>query len=148
MKQFSVKGDRKIQVALEGDYEKKCISAFEETNFQQVGYLHFKTKEYCKDAYLCTIKVDDPEYLRSGVGSIMMNCFENYCINNGIRSVEGRFYPNGDGGIFAREFYESHGYSIFRDGYEQYIHKTLDPEEIQNEDYVIPINDMELGQEQ
>ncbi len=126
MKEFRVKGDKKIQVMLEtGEYSdsKNVITAFDDRDLHQIGYLHFKVEG--EKAYLYTIKVEDIEFLRTGVGSVMINCFEDYCTKRRVRYVDGRFYPNGDGGIFSREFYESHGYDIYRDGYEQYISKSL-----------------------
>lgn len=122
MKGFSVKNDKKIQVMLEGE-EKMVITAFDDLDLHQVGYLNFKIDK--GRAYLSSIKVTDIDFLRTGVGSVMIGCFETYCKHNRVNYIDGRFYPNGDGGIFAREFYEEHGYTIYRDGYEQYISKDL-----------------------
>ena len=122
MKGFNVKGDKKIQVMLEGE-EKMVITAFDDLDLHQIGYLNFKIDK--GRAYLSSIKVTDIEFLRTGVGSVMIGCFETYCKQNRVNYVDGRFYPNGDGGIFAREFYEEHGYTIYRDGYEQYLSKDL-----------------------
>jgi hypothetical protein len=122
MKGFSVKNDKKIQVMLEGE-EKMVITAFDDLDLHQVGYLNFKIDK--GRAYLSSIKVTDIDFLRTGVGSVMIGCFETYCKHNRVNYIDGRFYPNGDGGIFAREFYEEHGYTIYRDGYEQYITKDL-----------------------
>ena len=53
-----------------------------------------------------------------------------------VFSIDGRFYPNGSGGEFAREFYENNGYSIYRADYEQYIMKHLPYSNI-DERYVV-----------
>lgn len=124
MKGFSVKDDKKIQLMLEGE-EKMVITAFDDRDLHQIGYLNFRLEGKGR-AYLSSIKVTDIEFLRTGVGSVMLGCFESVCKQKYVRYVDGRFYPNGDGGIFAREFYEEHGYSIYRDGYEQYISKDLE----------------------
>lgn len=123
MKGFEVKDGKKIQIMLEGE-EKMVITAMDDRDLHQIGFLNFNINDRGR-VYLSSIRVTDIEFLRAGVGYVMLNCFENYCANRYVSAVDGRFFPNGDGGIFAREFYEQNGYEIYRDGYEQYITKSL-----------------------
>ena len=143
MKGFKVKDDKRIQIMLESG-EKNVITAMDDRDLHQVGYLNFKLGKD-KTAYLWSIKVTDVEFLRTGVGTVMLNCFESYCARNYVRRVEGRFYPNGDGGIFAREFYEDHGYKFFRDGYEQYISKPLSYDNIDEKFLVSEEDDEQMA---
>ena len=148
MKEFEIKGNRQVLVDLEvGEYSdsNNRITAYAQEDLHQVGYLNFKVKGRSADIW--SFKVDDPQYLRTGVGNIMLNCFEEYCRDNRVQCIEGRFYPDGEGAVYSREFYESHGYSIYRDGYEQYLIKRLEPVETKSPvDYTLIPNNQDLNQ--
>lgn len=124
MKRFALKDNRKILIELEKCNRYMHISALDDIDHHEIGYLVFKIQQGGK-AFLCSIKVTDKDYLQTGVGSIMLHCFESYCKSKRIEYIEGRYYPDGDGAEYARDFYDKHGYSITRDGYEQYVFKPL-----------------------
>ena len=131
MKEFTVKDDRKVQLELErGEFydSTNSITAYDSKDLHQIGYLNFRLKD--GTAYIWSFKVSDPDFLRTGVGTVMLNCFENYACRSRALFVDGRFYPDGEGAEYSKDFYESHGYQIYRDGYEQYISKSLNREEI------------------
>ena len=134
MKGFIVKDGKKIQIMLE-EGNRSRFTAFDAENLNKIGYLNFSIKNN-KEAYLAAIKIEDDSFLKCGVGSVMLNCFETYCTSHRVFSIDGRFYPNGSGGEFAREFYENNGYSIYRADYEQYIMKHLPYSNI-DERYVV-----------
>ena len=123
MKGFIVKDGKKIQIMLE-EGNRPRFTAFDAETLNQIGYLNFAIKGG-KDAYLSAIKVEDSNFLRCGVGAVMLNCFETYCMQHRTFRIDGRFFPTGEGGAFAREFYENNGYEIYRADYEQYIMKHL-----------------------
>ncbi len=132
MKKFTVKDDKIVQIGLEkGEFydSNSTIKAYDDRDMHQIGYLNFKIKG--DTAHIWSFKVDDPEFLRTGVGTIMLNCFEDCASRSRAYHVDGRFYPDGAGAEYSKAFYESHGYEIYRDGYEQYISKRLNREEIE-----------------
>jgi len=138
MKEFIVKDDRKVQLELErGEFydSTNSITAYDSKDLHQIGYLNFKLKG--DTAYIWSFKVSDPDFLRTGVGTVMLNCFEDYASRSRASFVDGRFYPDGEGAEYSKDFYESHGYQIYRDGYEQYISKSLSREEIAERNKVV-----------
>ncbi len=124
MKEFIIKNGENILVALEMEddrYGMYKITAYDSGDMHKIGFINFKIKK--GEAYLNLIKVEDSAYLQKGVGSVLLNCFERFCKNSRVKSVEGKFYPTGDGGDFAKDFYKRHGYEIYRECYGQYIFK-------------------------
>lgn len=140
MKGFIVKDGKKIQIMLE-EGSRTRFTAFDAKNLNQIGYLNFSMKNG-KSAYLSAIKVEDSDFLRCGVGAVMLNCFETYCAQHRTFRIDGRFYPTGEGGAFAREFYENNGYEIYRADYEQYISKYIRPSNI-DERYLVESMEVE-----
>lgn len=151
MKEFTVKDNKKIQLTLEADENcegKKVITAYDDRDLHQIGFMNFKIKG--DTAYIWSFRIDDEEFLRTGVGTVMLNCFEDYACRCRAFRVDGRFYPNGAGAEFSKDFYIKHDYDIYRDGYEQYIYKRLNPTEIKirNEkiDYSLKPNEQPFEQ--
>jgi hypothetical protein len=132
MREFKVKDDKKVKIELEqGEYdEKSSIHAYDSRDMHQVGYLNFRLKG--DTAFIYSFKVDDSEFLRTGVGAVMLNCFEDHVFKRRAFRVDGRFYPDGEGAKYSKDFYEKHGYEIYRDGYEQYISKRLTKDKLQS----------------
>lgn len=124
MKRFVLKDNREIVVRLNKEPSYYQIEALDGKDYHEIGYLVFRNKRDGK-AFLCSIKVTDSSYLQAGVGSIMLQCFENFCKSKRIDYIEGRYYPEGDGADFAKGFYDRHHYSIGHDGYDQYIFKPM-----------------------
>ncbi len=133
MREFKVKDDKRVQLDLEkGEFsdDKNCIRAYDSEDMHPVGYLNFRIKGDI--AFIYSFKVDDAKFLRTGVGSVMLNCFEDYAYKKRAHYVDGRFYPDGEGAEYSKDFYEKHGYEIYRDGYEQYISKRLTQDKLQS----------------
>ena len=101
------------------------IDAFvkNDSGLKEIGNVYFSIKY--DTAFLFKIIVTDKDYHSIGVGSAMLEYFENSCINRRVKYVEGKFYPEGYGAENARNFYLKHGYQIEKDGYETMIYKRL-----------------------
>ena len=123
MKNFTLKDNRAIQVTLERNSFYCQIDAVDACDQHNVGRLIFKHRG--GKAFLCTIAVTDKDYLQAGVGSIMLQCFESYCKSKRIEYIEGRFFPEGEGAEYAKDFYNRHDYSITKDDYDQYLFKPI-----------------------
>ena len=54
---------------------------------------------------------------------MLLKLFENDCIEHYVKVVEGKFYPHDEEGDVVKSFYEKHGYSIYKDGYDTEIYK-------------------------
>ena len=123
MKNFTLKDNREIEVTLEKNSYYCQIDAVDALDKHNIGRLIFKYRG--GKAFLCSISVTDRDYLQAGVGSIMLQCFESYCKSKRVEYIEGRFYPEGDGAEYARDFYGKHNYSITKDDYDQYLFKPI-----------------------
>ena len=65
---------------------------------------------------------------------MLIKLFENDCIEHYVREIEGKFYPHDEEGDVVRVFYEKHGYTIYKDGYDTEIYKcNLKKHEITND---------------
>lgn len=144
MKRFVTKDKRDILISFTSEGNVKYIKALDSTTLREIGYLTFKMQKNSK-AYLWSIKVTDEDYLQSGVGSIMLQCFEAYCKSKRVDYIEGRYYPDDKGAKYARKFYINHDYSIARDDYEQYIFKPLYRHNL-DEKYLVP-EDRVMGED-
>lgn len=143
MKTFVTKDNRKILISFTSEDNVKYIKALDYATHSEIGYLTFKMQKGNK-AYLWSIKVSDEKYLQSGVGSIMLKCFETYCKAKRVDFIEGRYYPDDKGGKYAKGFYDNHNYSFVRDGYEQYIFKPLYKYEV-DKDYLLTEDNINLN---
>ncbi len=90
-------------------------------NNEIVGFINYKFKRSGK-VWLNNIVVNK-EYRTKGIGSMLLKLFENDCIEHYIKVVEGKFYPHDEEGDVVKSFYEKHGYSIYKDGYDTEIYK-------------------------
>ena len=70
MKGFEVKDGKKIQIMLEGE-EKMVITAMDDRDLHQIGFLNFNINDRGR-VYLSSIRVTDIEFLRAGVGYVML----------------------------------------------------------------------------
>ena len=123
MKKFTLKDGRTVLINFERNSYYCQIDALDAVDQHDIGRLIFKYRG--GKAFLCTISVTDKDYLQAGVGSIMLQCFEAYCKSKRVDYIEGRFYPEGPGAKYAKDFYNRHNYSITKDDYDQYIFKPI-----------------------
>ncbi|MGN1221908.1 MAG: GNAT family N-acetyltransferase [Christensenellales bacterium] len=98
------------------------IEAFDDKN-NQIGFCNFSIKNH--SCWLYKICVTEQEYLGQGVGKKMLKMLEKVAKENNCYSIEGKFYPEGNGAERAKMFYEKNGYSIQREDYQQYIFKNI-----------------------
>lgn len=90
-------------------------------NDKIIGFINYKFKKNGR-VWLNNIVVNK-EYRTKGIGTILIKLFENDCIEHYIREIEGKFYPHDEEGDVVRAFYEKHGYTIYKDGYDTEIYK-------------------------
>ena len=100
-------------------YTLNCLNA----DGEKMGYLTFKMNAGQK-AWIYYVYTNEKFY-HQGVGRALLQTFEKIAFENGIRFVEGKFYPENQ---YARPLYNKTGYKIERDGYETLIYKTLEDE--------------------
>ena len=83
---------------------------------------------FCVDSGVCflyRIEICNPEYSHKGIGTKLLNIMEDFAKQKICRRVEGRFFPFGEFGDFAKDLYLKNGYKIYKDGYETYLYKNL-----------------------
>lgn len=74
-----------------------------------------------RNAWLYKVEVRE-DYREQGIGSNLMDIFEDECAARYVNSIEGKFYPEIDGNK-VRTFYERKGYSIYKEDYETFVGK-------------------------
>ena len=108
-------------------YEISCVDAYGE----EMGFVNFsidKSNSF-RQLWLYKIKTQD-EFLHQGVGSALISALEYFAYRNGIRGIEGKYYPDNE---FAEPFYDKHGYSIYSEYYCTMVGKYLDFEKFKQE---------------
>lgn len=79
-----------------------------------------------RTCYMCRIEIFASDYAHKGVGTMLIKHMERVAAQKYCFTVDGRFYPFGDLGQYAANFYAKNGYKVYKDGYETYIRKSLD----------------------
>lgn len=69
-------------------------------------------------------------YQHKGYATAVLKTLEYLTQYLRYRWIEGKFYPDNE---FAKPFYDKHGYTIYKDGYETFVIKTLDYDEIKED---------------
>lgn len=101
-------------------------------NNKIIGFINYKFKKNGR-VWLNNIVVNK-EYRTKGIGTMLIKLFENDCLEHYVREIEGKFYPHDEEGDVVRVFYEKHGYTIYKDGYDTEIYKcNLKKHEITND---------------
>lgn len=88
---------------------------------QVVGTLTYRLKR--NTAWLYKIEVAK-EFREQGIGSTLLNIFENECAKARVDYIEGKYFPEGESGDKVKSFYTSHGYSIYKEDYETFVGKN------------------------
>ena len=104
--------------------EKECNQIFliDLENEQEIGYISFKLNNSpYKHAWLYKIEIEE-KYQCNGFGTLLLKLFENYCIDNKIDYVEGKYYPLNK---VAKPFYLKNNYKIEKEYYDTYVVKNL-----------------------
>ena len=86
------------------------ISAYDAKTDEQIAEMQFGI-EQDHSCYLANIRLVDHEYDGCGVGSVLINAFENYLYEHDITDVFGMFYPEPGYRRVADDFYAKHGYA-------------------------------------
>lgn len=87
-----------------------------------LGYVSFTiNRGSWPHAWMRKIEVYD-SYQRLGIGQVLLNVFEHYCVTNNIDNVEGKYYPSNAAAI---KFYQKNGYSVTNETYGKEIFKSL-----------------------
>jgi len=87
-------------------------------------------------AFLNRIEIENVKYSHMGIASKLMKFIERLCMQKCCTSMEGKFYPFGELGDYARDFYTKNGYQIYKEDYETYIYKNLDKKLLMEESEV------------
>lgn len=88
---------------------------------EKMGYITYKFIPKERLAWLCKIETYE-NYQHQGVATALLSFFEHEVRSKRYFRIEGKYYPTND---FAKPFYQKMGYSIEKDGYEQYVDKYL-----------------------
>lgn len=88
-----------------------------------VGNITFKLKR--GTCYLNRIEVFDEKFAHIGLGTQILKFMEETATDYRCFQVEGKFYPFGEFGAYAKSFYIKNGYEIYKEDYETYISKSL-----------------------
>lgn len=68
-----------------------------------------------------------PQFQDKGVGQALIDVLEYFTATNGLRHIEGKFYPDND---YAKPFYLKNDYDIYKEDYETYVGKFLNPQKV------------------
>lgn len=104
------------------------IKAYNGIN-QEVARLTFKANKQHRYIWLNKISTDE-KYQHKGYGTALIYALEYMAKKLRFDQIEGKFYPENE---FAKLFYDKHDYAIYKDGYETFITKSLDYEEIKQQ---------------
>ena len=87
----------------------------------QVGFCSFSVSRD-GECWLNLIQLENQEFKRYGIPSIMLMLMEKRASRRGAYYVEGKYIPKSDG---TEEFYAKNGYKIASDGYRSVVEKSL-----------------------
>ena len=111
-----------IYYASDNYYEIKAFNGLK----QEVARITFKTNNKNRHIWLNKISTDE-KYQHKGYGTALIYAFEYVAKVLKFDQIEGKYYPENQ---YAKPFYDKHEYAIYKDGYETFITKSLDYEEI------------------
>lgn len=106
----------------EEDHCLYSITVYDDTNLEIASVWFYLKNRTC---YVNRIEVKTENYSHMGIGTMLLNHMEKFATKNYCYNVDGRFYPFGELGKYARAFYIKNNYHVYKDGYETYISKTL-----------------------
>ena len=92
-------------------------------NENVVGSTIFKLKK--GECYLYRIEILDTNFAHIGLGTQMLRFMEQIAYKGNCYSIDGKFYPFGELGAYAKDFYIKNGYSVDKEYYETFISKRL-----------------------
>lgn len=123
-KYFIAKSEQFPNMYLETNYD-------EEDNFytttaismqdEKMGFITYKFIPKERLAWLCKIETYE-NFQHQGVATALISFFEHEVRSKRYYKIEGKYYPTNE---FAKPFYKKMGYTIEKDGYEQYVDKYL-----------------------
>ena len=113
------------------------------TKGEVVCHATFKTSYSPRQIWLYKIATAE-NYQHKGYATAVIKAMEYFAFKSRFDQIEGKYYPENE---HAKSFYDKHGYIIYKDGYESYVSKALDFEDIK--DNIEPnISDYELETQQ
>lgn len=123
-REIKIKNDETIILKLKyNELDNYYIINATNSEKKKVAFLTFSLKS--GTCFLNNIKIENSKYSRLGIGSQMLELMEDTAISKRNFRVDGKFFPYGNLGQYARAFYKKHGYEIYKDDYETYIGKRL-----------------------
>ncbi len=104
--------------------EKHKIKAINNKD-EMVAFASFNLK-WGKSCYLNVVEIVDNNYARQGLCSKILRFMEYIAARQSCYKIEGKFYPFGDLGNYAKDFYTKNGYNIIKEYYDTEIFKRVD----------------------
>ncbi len=101
------------------------IKAYNNKN-EEVARVNFKTNYDPREIWLNKISTDE-KYQNKGYATALIKALEYVAYKLRFDQIEGKYYPENS---YAKPFYDKYEYIIYKDGYETYITKSLDPDDI------------------
>lgn len=135
MKYISKKQNKYIEMKLShldgNDYELVALSDSDAI----MGKANFAIISKQRKVWLRKIETK-PEFQDKGVGQALLDTLEYFTIQKGLKHIEGKFYPDNE---YAKPFYLKNDYDIYKEDYETYVEKYLNPQnvEIANKDRIL-----------
>lgn len=126
MKYISKKAKKYLEIKLKslGDNEYEILALSD--NDTIMGKATFVIKPRQRTVWLRKIETY-PQFQDKGVGQALLDVLEYFTVSKGLRHIEGKFYPDNE---FAKPFYLKNDYDIYKEDYETYVEKYLNPEPV------------------
>lgn len=126
MKYISKKAKKYFEIEFKGlgdnEYELLALS----DNDTIMGRASFVIKPKRRTVWLRKIETY-PQFQDKGVGQALLDVLEYFTVSKGLKHIEGKFYPDNE---YAKPFYLKNDYDIYKEDYETYIEKYLNPEQV------------------
>ena len=124
-KEITLKNNEKALLSITNDNNDDFFIITATNNYnEKIGYASFKiTKKTC---FLFKIEITSTNYSHMGLGSKMLEYMEEFALGKFCNFIDGKFFPFGELGQYAKDFYTKHGYIISKEGYETFVSKYID----------------------
>lgn len=123
-KYFIAKSENYPNIVLDIKYEdyKRFYSAHAKNlQGEEMGFVNFNFGTHERTTWIWKIETQE-QFQHQGVATALLSFFEHQAHSKRFFKIEGKYYPTNE---FAKPFYKKMGYTIEKDGYEQYVDKYL-----------------------
>lgn len=126
MEYISTKQNKTINLKLENVNDNSYMLLALSNTDEIMGSAYFSVNYKERKVWLKKIETDE-KYQNQGVGKALIDVLEFFTINQNMRYIEGKFYPDNE---YAKPFYLKNGYEIYKEDYETFVGKFLNAEEV------------------